>query len=125
MCIRDSRYTVTITALDGTTVQTYYLEVSNTLSPSGGGSGYSVTVPEKTDHGTVTANPDQAEEGQAVAITVTPEQGYMLEKLTAVDEKGNKLTLTNLGDGKYTFTTVSYTHLSGQQGNHPGRQQLF
>lgn len=99
-----NRYTVTITALDGTTVQTYYLEVSNTLSPSGGGSGYSVTVPEKTDHGTVTANPDQAEEGQAVAITVTPEQGYMLEKLTAVDEKGNKLTLTNLGDGKYTFT---------------------
>lgn len=99
-----NRYTVTITAPDGTTVQTYYLEVSNTLSPSGGGSGYSVTVPEKTDHGTVTANPDQAEEGQAVAITVTPEQGYMLEKLTAVDEKGNKLTLTNLGDGKYTFT---------------------
>lgn len=99
-----NRYTVTITAPDETTVQTYYLEVSNTLSPSGGGSGYSVTVPEKTDHGTVTANPDQAEEGQAVAITVTPEQGYMLEKLTAVDEKGNKLTLTNLGDGKYTFT---------------------
>ena len=39
-----------------------------------------------------------------MTITVTPDEGYELDTLTATDPDGNVLTLTDRGDGKYTFT---------------------
>ena len=80
-----------------------------TRSSSGGSSGssspsYAVTVPDKTEHGTVTANRRYAEKGDTVTITVTPDSGYVLETITATDKNGNDLKLTNKGNGKYTFT---------------------
>ena len=74
---------------------------------SGGGSSspsYAITVPDKTEHGTVTANRRYAERGDTVTITVTPDNGYVLETVTATDKNGNTLKLTDKGDGKYTFT---------------------
>ena len=78
--------------------------------PSSGSSSspsYSITLPDKTEHGTVTANRRYAERGDTVTITVKPDSGYVLEALTATDRNDEELTLTDLGDGKYTFTMPS------------------
>ena len=78
--------------------------------PSSGGSGspsYAITVPDKTEHGTVTANRRYAERGDTVTITVKPDSGYVLETLTATDRNGKELKLTDKGDGKYTFVMPS------------------
>ena len=39
-----------------------------------------------------------------VTITVAPDKGYELDSLTVKDVSGNKLKLTDKGNGKYTFT---------------------
>ena len=74
---------------------------------SGGGSSspsYSVTTPGKTENGTVTVSPRSAEKGDTVTITAKPDSGYQLDDLTVIDKNGNKLKLTDKGNGKYTFT---------------------
>lgn len=38
-----------------------------------------------------------------MTVTITPDNGYRLDKLTATDSRGNKLELTDKGDRKYTF----------------------
>ena len=75
---------------------------------TGGGSssGYSVSVPASSSirGGSITVSPRSADKGDTVTITATPDEGYELEKLTVTDAKGSELTLTELGNGKYTFT---------------------
>lgn len=71
---------------------------------SGGSSSYPITVPDKTENGTVTVSPRSAEKGDTVTITVKPDSGYVLETITATDKNGNDLKLTDKGNGKYTFT---------------------
>ena len=72
---------------------------SGTSSPS-----YPVTIPDKTENGTVTVSPKNAASGSTVTITVKPDSGYTLETITVTDKDGRELKLTNKGDGKYTFT---------------------
>ena len=74
---------------------------------SGGGSSspsYSVTIPNKTENGTVTVSPRSAEKGDTVTITAKPDAGYVLGSLEVKDANGNTLSLTDKGNGKYTFT---------------------
>ena len=73
---------------------------------SGGSSSpsYSVTIPNKTENGTVTVSPRSAEKGDTVTITAKPDSGYQLDDLTVTDKNGNELKLTDKGNGKYTFT---------------------
>ena len=76
-------------------------------SYGGGGShtsGYPVTVPGQTEHGSVTVNPKSACKGDTVTITVKPDSGYVLETLTVMDKSGSERKLTDKGGGKYTFT---------------------
>ena len=74
----------------------------------GGGSSsspsYPVSVPDKTDHGSVTVSPKNASAGSTVTITVKPDSGYVLETISVADKNGNDLKLTDKGNGKYTFT---------------------
>lgn len=72
--------------------------------PTGGGgvSTYAVTV-EDAEHGKVTASPGYAGQGSTVTVTVTPEDGYTLSKLTVTDANGNEVKLTDNGSGKFTF----------------------
>ena len=70
---------------------------------SSGSSRYNVTAP-KADHGTVTVTPSRASKGDTVTVTVKPDSGYVLETITVTDKDGKGLTLTDKGDGKYTFT---------------------
>ena len=74
---------------------------------SGGGSSspsYSVTIPNKTENGTVTVSPRSAEKGDTVTVTAKPDAGYVLGSLEVKDANGNTLSLTDKGNGKYTFT---------------------
>ena len=70
---------------------------------SGSGRSYAVTAPS-TKNGDVTVSPKNASKGDRVTITVTPDKGYELDSLTVMDASGNKLKLTDKGNGKYTFT---------------------
>ena len=79
----------------------------STLYRSSGSSSnptYSVSTPGKTENGSVTVSPKNASKGDRVTITVKPDAGYVLETLTVTDKNGNKIALTDKGDGKYTFT---------------------
>ena len=71
---------------------------------SGGSSSYPITVPSKTENGSVTVSPKSASAGSTVTITVKPDSGYVLETISVTDKNGNDLKLTDKGNGKYTFT---------------------
>ena len=71
---------------------------------SGGSSSYPITVPDKTENGSVSVSPKNASKGSTVTITVTPDSGYVLETISVTDKNGNDLKLTDKGNGKYTFT---------------------
>ena len=82
--------------------------VSVTRRSSSGGSSssdrsYAVSAPS-AKNGDVTVSPKNASKGDRVTITVTPDKGYELDSLTVKDASGNKLKLTDKGNGKYTFT---------------------
>lgn len=74
---------------------------------SGGGGGaastYRITA-EKSQHGKVSADMDDAAGGKTVTLTVTPDNGYVLDTLTVTDSQGNEIKLTDQGNSKYTFT---------------------
>ena len=72
-----------------------------------GSSGYPITIPGKTENGTVTVSPHSAEKGDSVTITVKPDRGYQLDDLAVTDKNGKELKLTDKGNGKYTFTMPS------------------
>ena len=82
-------------------------EYTYTRPSSGGGSSgstrYTVSV-EDTDNGTVKVSPTRASKGSTVTITVTPDEGYELDKLVVTDKNSDTVKLTDKGDGKYTFT---------------------
>ena len=64
---------------------------------------YAVSAPT-AENGKVTVSPRYAERGERVTVTLTPDEGYELESLTVTDSRGDELTLTDLGNGRYRFT---------------------
>lgn len=82
------------------------VEKSNSSSSGGGSSTprYAVTVPDKTENGSLSVSSKNAKKGSDVTITATPDKGYEVDDIVAKDAKGNKLTLKDNGDGTYTFT---------------------
>ena len=101
----------TITAKAGEKTATCAVTVtnpSNSGSSSGGGGSstprYAVTVPDKTENGSLSVTPKNAKKGSDVTVTATPDKGYEVDDIVAKDAKGNKLTLKDNGDGTYTFT---------------------
>ena len=74
---------------------------------SGGSSSYPITVPGKTENGTLTVSPRSAEKGDSVTIMVKPDSGYQLDDLAVTDKNGKELKLTDKGNGKYIFTMPS------------------
>lgn len=128
----------TITAKAGDKTATCAVTVtnpSNSGSSSGGGGGstprYAVTVPDKTENGSLSVTPKNAKKGSDVTITATPDKGYEVDSITAKDAKGNKLTLKDNGDGTYTFTmpaskvTVTATFAEKQADEPVAPEKLF
>ncbi len=76
---------------------------SSSSSSSSSRPSYSITTPDKTENGSVTVSPTSAKRGSVVTITVTPDAGYVLDKLTVTDKDGKELSLTKKSDTEYTF----------------------
>ena len=64
---------------------------------------YPITTPDKTENGSVNISSTSAKRGSVVTITVTPDAGYVLDKLTVTDKDGKELSLTKKSDTEYTF----------------------
>lgn len=64
---------------------------------------YAVSAPA-AENGKIAVSPRYAERGERVTVTVTPDEGCELESLTVIDSRGDELTLTDLGNGRYRFT---------------------
>lgn len=81
---------------------------SYTGSSSSGSSSsrYTVSAPSAAN-GSVSVTPSSASKGTTVTITVKPDDGYELDKLTVTDKDGNRLSLSDKGNGKYTFIMPS------------------
>lgn len=109
--VSDGTATITVAMkLNGTTLTSKSCTVTVTTynPPSGGGGGssdptYSISLPGKVTGGEVSIQKRYAEKGETVTITVTPDDGYELDELIVTDSKGNKLDLTDKGNGKFTF----------------------
>ena len=71
-----------------------------------GSSTYPVSVP-RVDNGSISVTPGAASKGTTVTITVKPNDGYELSKLTVTDQSGNRLSLNDQGNDKYTFIMPS------------------
>ncbi|MCD7772083.1 MAG: leucine-rich repeat protein [Oscillospiraceae bacterium] len=63
----------------------------------------SVDISE-AENGTVTTNVSEAEEGDTVTVSITPDDGYTVGEVTVIDENGDKVEVTDNGDGTYSFT---------------------
>ena len=88
------------------TIKALWTANSSGGSSGGGGSrnnSYAVSTP-KADNGSVTVNNGStAKKGDTVTITVKPDEGYEIDKVTVTDSKGNSITVTDKGDGKFSF----------------------
>ena len=65
---------------------------------------YPVTAPDKADNGSVSVSPKNAIQGSTVTVKVTPDSGYVVDRVTVTDNRGNEVKLTQKGVGTYTFT---------------------
>lgn len=54
-------------------------------------------------NGTVKANTTWAEARQVVTLTVSPQEGYGLNKLTVTSARGKEMSLTDMGGGTFSF----------------------
>ena len=92
--------------VDGTapcTVTVTYQSTSHGGGGSSRNSSYAVSTP-KADNGSVSVNNGaSAKKGETVTITVKPNEGYEIDKVTVTDSKGNSVSVTDKGDGKYSF----------------------
>ncbi len=83
---------------------------SYTKPSSGGSSGgsssgkttYKVTT-SAVNNGGVNASPSNAEKGATITITLSPDKGYKLDKLTVTDGSGKTVSTVKKSDTVYTF----------------------
>lgn len=56
-----------------------------------------------TDNGSISVSTPNAPVGSTVTVVATPDSGYALSGITVTDRFGNALSLTELGNGLYSF----------------------
>lgn len=81
-------------------------------SSSGGSSSgkttYKVTT-SAVNNGGVNASPSNAEKGATITLTLSPDKGYKLDKLTVTDGSGKSVSTVKKSDTVYTFTMPAST----------------
>lgn len=87
---------------------TYEFTYTKPSSSSSGGSSsgkttYKVTT-SAVNNGGVNASPSNAEKGATITITLSPDKGYKLDKLTVTDGSGKTVSTVKKSDTVYTFT---------------------
>ncbi|MDY3281723.1 S-layer homology domain-containing protein, partial [Dysosmobacter sp.] len=98
-----------------TSLSPFAIGWSEYVAPSGGGGGggggggsavsENVFI-EDIAHGTVTADSTSVRQGDTVTLTVQPDKGYVLSKLSIVDRNGDNVRFTEK-NGVYTFVMNS------------------
>ena len=65
---------------------------------------YAVSIDDdEIENGSIKLSSSKAKKGATVTLTVTPDVGYKLDKLVVLDDDGDKVELTDKGNGKFTF----------------------
>lgn len=80
-------------------------------SSSGGSSSGKTTfkvVTSAVNNGGVNASPSNAEKGATITITLSPDKGYKLDKLTVTDGSGKTVSTVKKSDTVYTFTMPAF-----------------
>ena len=72
-------------------------------SSSSSSDRYQIDKPSNVENGSIKVSDSKAQKGDTVTITVTPDEGYELDKLAVYDEDGDEIDLKDKGDGKFTF----------------------
>lgn len=88
------------------TIVVTYTKPSSGGSSGGSSSGkttYKVTT-SAVNNGGVNASPSNAEKGATITITLSPDKGYKLDKLTVTDGSGKTVSTVKKSDTVYTFT---------------------
>lgn len=88
--------------------ESYTFKYTHSSGSSSGGSSsgkttYKVTT-SSVNNGGVNASPSNAEKGATVTITLSPDKGYKLDKLTVTDGSGKTVSTVKKSDTVYTFT---------------------
>ncbi len=88
--------------------KSYTFKYTHSSGSSSGGSSsgkttYKVTT-SAVNNGGVNASPSSAEKGAAITITLSPDKGYKLDKLTVIDGSGKTVSTVKKSDTVYTFT---------------------
>lgn len=91
-----------------TSPYTYEFTYTKPSSGSSGGSSsgkttYKVTT-SAVNNGGVNASPSNAEKGATITLTLSPDKGYKLDKLTVTDGSGKSVSTVKKSDTVYTFT---------------------
>ncbi len=93
-------------------------------SGSSGGSSSKTTYKVTTSsvaNGGVNVSPSSSAKGDKVKITLSPDKGYKLDKLTVTDASGKTVSVTKTSDTVYTFTmpasqvTVGVTYVKAEE----------
>ena len=69
---------------------------------------YDVEIADDITGGDVSASKKVAYRGDTITITVAPNAGYELTKLTVTDSRNNVVAVTKISDSKYTFKMPGY-----------------
>ena len=103
--------------------ETFTYARPSSSSSSGGSSSkttYKVTT-SSVANGGVNVSPSSSAKGDKVKITLSPNKGYKLDKLTVTDASGNTVSTTKTSDTVYTFTmpasqvTVGVTYVKADE----------
>lgn len=110
--LKDGKYTYTMETVRGTrngsfTVDGKELTINERFSSGGGSShsydGYITIINPK--NGEVSVSDDWAYEDEKITLTITPDKGYVVDKIEIVDDEGDKINAKKVEDedNKYTF----------------------
>ena len=113
---------------DGFSPFTFTLTKPSIFNTSSGGSSggsaskttYKVTT-SSVANGGVNVSPSSSAKGDKVKITLSPNKGYKLDKLTVTDASGKTVSTTKTSDTVYTFTmpasqvTVGVTYVKADE----------
>lgn len=80
-----------------------YTKPSSSGGSSSGKTTYKVTT-SAVNNGGVNASPSNAEKGATITLTLSPDKGYKLDKLTVTDGSGKTVSTVKKSDTVYTFT---------------------
>ncbi len=64
---------------------------------------------EKTTNGSAKLSSTTARAGKTVTVTVTPNEGYVVDQVTVTDKNGDPVEVTANADGTYTYTVPQAT----------------